>query len=152
GGPIVAPKQDIVLGIYYLTLENENELGAGQVFGSPDEAILAYEMGLVHLHAPIKCRVEILDADGADGKRNEVVQTTTGRLIFNSILPEALRYRPMFITRPLLVKDTADVVSMCHRACGAERTIQFLDDAKALAYRFATKSGVTIAMTDMDVP
>src|SRR5215212_9089762 len=82
----------------------------------------------------------------------EIVSTTTGRLIFNEILPEVLRYGPMFISRPLLVKDSADVVSMCHRACGAERTIRFLDDAKALAYRFATKSGVTISMTDMDVP
>jgi DNA-directed RNA polymerase subunit beta' len=152
GGPIVAPKQDIVLGIYYLTVENENAFGAGQIFGSPEEAILAYNMGMVHLHAPVKCRVLIPDPEAPRGVRYELVQTTTGRLIFGQILPEELRYQPNFTSRALAVKDAADTVAMCYRACGAERTIRFLDDAKALAYEFATRSGVTISMTDMDVP
>src|SRR5262249_57997390 len=67
-------------------------------------------------------------------------------------LPHALQYQPMFTVRPLLKKDIADMISLCHRACGAERTIQLLDEAKALGFRSATKSGVTISMTDMDVP
>jgi DNA-directed RNA polymerase subunit beta' len=152
GGPIVAPKQDIVLGMYYLTIENENGHGAGQSFASPTEAILAYEMGYIHIHAPIKCRVPIHEPDSTDRVHYEVIATTPGRLILNEILPEKLRHRPLYTSRPLLVKDLAELVSVCHAECGAERTIQFLDDSKKLAYEFATRSGVTISMTDMDVP
>jgi DNA-directed RNA polymerase subunit beta' len=152
GGPIVAPKQDIVLGMYYLTLEDENQKGAGQAFASPTEAILAYEMGYIHIHAPIKCRVPIYAPDAPGRVHYEVISITAGRLVLNEILPEKLRYRPLYTSRPLLVKDLAELVSVCHAECGAERTIQFLDDSKKLAYEFATRSGVTIAMTDMDVP
>src|SRR5918996_878485 len=76
GGPIVAPKQDIVLGMYYLTLEDENQKGAGQAFASPTEAILAYEMGYIHIHAPIKCRVPIYAPDAPGRVHYEVISIT----------------------------------------------------------------------------
>src|SRR5439155_20112464 len=75
-----------------------------------------------------------------------------GRLIMNEILPPQLRYRSNLIDKALDKKGISDMVSLCHKICGAERTIQLLDEAKSLGFRFATKSGVTISMTDMDVP
>jgi DNA-directed RNA polymerase subunit beta' len=200
GGPIVAPIQDIVLGLYYLTESNETAQGAGAVYTNPQEAILAYESGAVALHAPVKCRVPVygedasplgdtetrgegrgeisdnghaelaIDSNGAEPAPvssngaspepsgeptvlgHEVIETTIGRLILSEVLPERLRYRPFFMKKTLDKKGISEMVSMCHREYGAERTIRLLDEAKALGFRFATRSGITISMTDMDVP
>src|SRR5262249_49740013 len=150
GLPIVAPIQDIVLGLYYLTEERPGAVGEGAVFGSAEEAILAYESGDIGLGARIKARVKKDEEDGTQSR--VMLETTPGRLIMNEILPPRLRYRPMFADKSLDKKAIADMVSLCHKEYGAERTIQLLDEAKELGFRFATRSGVTFSMTDMDVP
>jgi len=149
GGPIVAPIQDIVLGVYYLTEERADAPGAGSVFADPNEAFKAHQLGWVHLLAPIRCRVRL---HTEEGEEQRVVETTVGRLYLNDILPERMRYREAYLRGPLVKSDLSAMVSTCYREYGAERTIQLLDDLKALGFHAATQAGVTIAMTDMAVP
>lgn len=150
GGPIVAPIQDIVLGIYYVTEQKNDDPGSGAMFGSTEEAFTAYQTEQVSLLAPIKCRVDYVNDD--DSREHRVVECTVGRLYLNEILPPRLRYRPQFISKAMKQEDIGAMVSLCHREYGPERTIQLLDEAKSLGFRFATRSGTTISMTDMDVP
>src|SRR5581483_866058 len=177
GGPIVAPIQDIVLGSYYLTMMRE--LGEGEeprnyVFASPEEAMLAYNMGELDLHEPISVRLphrlstaaeaetryEIVghkNGNGSlprtrDGKVDTSKYTTVGRLIFNQILPERLKYTDKYLLRTINRKGVSDVVSDVYETHGKERCINFLDDLKDIGFKYATKGGMTISMTDMDIP
>ncbi|HLV80339.1 MAG TPA: DNA-directed RNA polymerase subunit beta', partial [Chthonomonadaceae bacterium] len=176
GGPIVAPVQDIVLGSYYLTMMrqlDEGEQPRPYVFSSPEEAILAYNTGEISLHDPISVRLshrlsaaedaevreEIIGAaDGFENlpQKNGRVDTsnftTAGRLLFNTILPERLRYTDKYLLRTLNKKGISDMISDVYETHGKECTINFLDDLKAMGFKYATASGCTIAITDMDVP
>jgi len=141
GRPVVAPIQDIVLGIYYLTQKTETGSKKPEdwpMFANEEEAILAYDSGLLDLHQPIRVR---LPGTG-------LTQVTVGGLIFNEVLPEDMRY----VNDTMDQKALSKLVAECHKKHGAYRTIQLLDDTKALGFRFATISGITIAMTDMDIP
>jgi DNA-directed RNA polymerase subunit beta' len=175
GGPIVAPIQDIVLGSYYLTMMRELETDAeprNYVFSSPEEAMLAYHTGELNLHEPISVRLPHRLSSAADaetryeiiGRRNGSLPqkpdgqadiskfTTVGRLIFNQILPERLKYTDRYLLRTINRKGVSDVVSDVYETHGKECCINFLDDLKDLGFRFATRGGMTISMTDMDIP
>jgi len=142
GRPIVAPIQDIVLGAYYLTQKKDiPEDYEIPVFSNPAEATLAYNNGLLDLHDVIKVRIEV------NGTR-EMRETTVGRLIFNQVLPEGMQYLDAEIDK----KAMSSLVSECHAKYGADRTIQLLDDLKNLGFRYSTFGGITISMTDMDIP
>ena len=142
GRPIVAPIQDIVLGAYYLTQRKEvDDDYVHPVFANPQEAIFVYNSGAIDLHAPVKVRLEI------DGER-KMFETTVGRLIFNQILPEGMGYLDAEIDK----KAMANLVRECHAKYGSERTIQLLDDLKNIGFRYSTFGGITISMTDMDIP
>jgi DNA-directed RNA polymerase subunit beta' len=142
GRPIVAPIQDIVLGAYYLTQKREAPEGQEiPLFANVQEAIFAYSNGALDLHEPIKVRLEI------DGLR-ELRETSVGRLIFNQILPEGMGYIDAAIDK----KTMSKLVSDSHALYGADRTIELLDDLKSIGFRYSTFSGLTISMTDMDIP
>jgi len=140
GEPIVAPTLDMVLGCYYLTINKPGEKGEGMVFSSDDEAKLAYDLGLVGLHAKIKVR----DKD----HEHKLLETTTGRIIFNEILPKEMDFRNEVMDK----KALKDIIAQCYVAFGNEITARVADDIKRLGFRFATRSGITIAATDLDVP
>ncbi len=150
GGPIVAPIQDIVLGLYYLTESKADALGAGTLFAGPSEAIHAHQLGKVSLLAPVKVRVQYTDDDGDTFPR--VIETTVGRLYLNEVLPPRMKYRSNYIDRTMVKGDVNRLVSECYQKYGSQRTIELLDDAKALGFIFSNMSGVTISMTDMAVP
>ncbi len=137
GKPIVTPIRDIILGCYYLTQKRLGAKGSGKVFASPHEAILAYDNGHVDLHADITVRAE-----------NALLNTTTGRLIFNQILPPKLRYLDRVVDKPELDR----LISECYAHYGSNRTVQLLDDIKDTGFRFSTRAGITLSMTDMDIP
>ncbi len=137
GGPVVTPTQDMVLGCYYLTLSRDNEKGAGRIFSSGDEAIMAYDLGQVSLHAMIAVKF-------GDVR----VATTVGRVIFNERLPEALRYVNEVVDKKRLGRIVAD----CYRLLGAVETAAILDSIKEMGFRFATRAGITISLADLDVP
>jgi len=142
GRPIVAPVQDIVLGAYYLTQMAPGEPGEF-VYSSPQEALLAHGNGVVRLQEPIRVRI----TDPATGEKR-IETTTPGRLILNSILPESLRW----VNDLLDKKKLAQLVNRCYEAEGRMRTIRLLDELKDLGFLYATKGGITISMTDMDIP
>ncbi|MFN3649643.1 MAG: DNA-directed RNA polymerase subunit beta' [Armatimonadota bacterium] len=150
GGPIVAPQQDIVLGVYFLSQEKEDAPGAGATFGNPDEVIQAHTAGRVGLLAPIKVRVNFTDEDGEQFPR--IVDTTVGRVYLNQILPPRMQWRPEYTSKVMVKGDVSAMISDCHTKYGAQRTIELLDDVKALGYRMSSLSGVTVSMTDMAVP
>jgi len=137
GKPMVVPTRDMVLGSYYLTQKRVGAKGSGKVFANSDEVVLAYDNGVVDLHADIRVRV-----DGA------MMETTPGRLILNDLLPPKIRY----IDRVVDYWELGRLVEACHREYGTTRTVQLLDDLKELGFKYSTTAGITISMTDMDVP
>lgn len=137
GRPITVPTQDMVIGSYYLTLEKEGATGEGMVFGSLEEMLLAYYHKAVSLHARIKIRLE-----------GKVKETTVGRAIFNSIIPEELGYWEVTIDK----KKLAELVDEAYDKIGPARTAALLDNLKAMGYHYATISGTTIAVPDIEIP
>jgi len=137
GKPIVVPSQDIVLGCYYLTKVKPGEVGENKTFSSPEEVQIAYDTGKVGLHARIRVRLN-----------GEIVETTTGRVVFNQYVPEGLG----FINELLSKKRLTDIVSDCYRLHGNKITAKFLDDLKDLGFYYAMNSGVSISLTDVITP
>ena len=137
--PVTAPSLDIVLGCYYLTLIKPGAKGGGKVFGNFEEAKIAYELGIIDFSAEIEVR------DRDNGGR---IKTTAGRILFNEALPPELHF----------YNETADkaalksLVSDCIRLLGNEATATVLDNLKQLGFDFATKSGISIAMNDIEEP
>jgi len=137
GRPLAVPSQDIVLGIYYLTKAKPGDLGEGKLFYSPEEVIIAYDHGKVGLHAKIKVRID-----------GQVIETTTGRVLFNQIVPPELG----FINELLTKKRMEEIVGQAYKKFGNLRTAEFLDDLKELGFFWATKSGATVGMADVLIP
>ena len=137
GSPIVFPSQDMVLGIYYLTMTKPGDKGEGKYFSGPDEVLMALEAKSVGYNA--LCKVEI------DG---ELVETTPGRIILNEELPDEIE----FINIPLGDKDLKRLVADCYAERGPHVTVQMLDNIKDLGFRYATIFGATIGMDDIVIP
>ncbi|MHB8078413.1 MAG: DNA-directed RNA polymerase subunit beta' [Candidatus Krumholzibacteriia bacterium] len=137
GEPISTPTQDMVLGCYYLTLARQGDKGEGKAFADPDDAVAAFEAGLVGKHALIKVRF-------ADGRR----ETTVGRIIFNQILPAGWEY----VNKPLNKKALARIVGEVHHKLGVTDCMQFLDRLKELGFHHATMAGITIGIDDILIP
>lgn len=148
GEPVVAPTLDIVLGCYYLTmvrLGTKGEYKKGEdrsqtVYGSFDEAKLAYDMGLVGLQACIRVR------DPMTG--GEIVETSVGRIIFNDAIPEEMGFRNAIMDK----KAIKDLVAECHQQLGNDCTAEMVDKLKAIGFHYGTTSGISIAMNDLQVP
>ena len=143
GEPTVAPTLDMVLGCYYMTIVRPGAKGEGQEFGNPEEARLAYDLGVIDLQASIKVRMAT-----QDGGQPELVSTTVGRIIFNEALPEGLRFRNDTMDR----KALRAIVGQCYRKYGSEETAEVVNRIKDVGFAFATKSGITIAVGDLTIP
>jgi DNA-directed RNA polymerase subunit beta' len=140
GEPTVAPTLDMVFGCYYLTTIRPGSKGEGSLFGSFEEAKLAYELGQIDLRAEI----EVRDQERG-GQR---IKTSVGRIIFNEVLPKELG----FYNKPIDKSGLKQIVSECCRLLSDEETANVLDNFKQLGFHYATKSGITIAMNDIEVP
>ncbi len=137
GSPIVVPTQDIVLGCYYLTKYREGEKGEGMVFGSTEEVIVAYNSKVIGLHAKIKVKIN-----------GEFTETTTGRVIFNQIVPKEMGY-----FNQLLIKKTfGGFIGQMFLKLGNKVTAKFLDDLKDTGFRYATAGGLSVSYGDMIIP
>ncbi|HKI78473.1 MAG TPA: DNA-directed RNA polymerase subunit beta' [Ignavibacteriaceae bacterium] len=137
GSPIVVPTQDIVLGCYYLTKYREGGLGEGMSFSSMDEAIIAYNSKIIGLHSKIKVRID-----------GQMVETTTGRVIFNQIVPKEMGY-----FNQLLIKKTfGGFIGQMFMKLGNKVTAKFLDDLKDLGFRYSTAGGLSVSYADMIIP
>ena len=137
GMPATAPSLDIVLGCYYLTSPKPTAKGKGKVFSSPDDAKLAYEVGIIDLGAEIRVR-----------RQGQMVETTVGRIIFNDALPPQMQFQNKTMNK----SSIRSLVSDCVRILGHEATAAVLDSLKQLGFDYATKSGVSIAMSDIEEP
>ena len=159
GGPVAVPSQDMVLGIYYLTLEKDGDKGEGKYFKSENEAYLAYENKVITLHSKIKVRRTGVDKDG--NPISQVVDCTLGRILFNEIIlqdlgfvdrskPEnALAYEIDFHVGK---KQLKQILDKCINIHGATKTAEVLDDIKAIGYKFSTRGALTVSISDMTVP
>ena len=142
GEPIVAPTLDIAFGCYYLTMAMDGARGEGRKFASFDDARLAHEMGSIDLRAEVKVR----RPGGENGSR--WIDTTVGRIIFNDALPEGMDFRNEEQGKDSLKEITAE----CFQSFGNEETMKVLDSIKTLGFQYASKSGTTIAINDIEVP
>jgi DNA-directed RNA polymerase subunit beta' len=148
GSPVVSPLQDIVLGAYYLTMNDpQHQQEVRHRFANSEEARLAFERGDVRLHEPIEVRLVRPNTN-----EPEFVQTTVGRLIFQEIMPDELRYAPEWLNRVYNKKTLSEVIRAVYQTCGHARTVRFLDDLKALGFEWGLRGGITFALTDMAVP
>jgi DNA-directed RNA polymerase subunit beta' len=148
GSPVVSPLQDIVLGAYYLTMNDpQHQQEVRHRFANPEEARLAFERGDARLHEPIEVRLVLPNAETPT-----LVQTTIGRLIFQEIMPDELRYAPEWLNRVYNKKTLSEVIRAVYQTCGHARTVRFLDDLKALGFEWGLRGGITFALTDMAVP
>ncbi len=155
GEPIVEPTKDMVLGMYYLTVERDGVLGSGTAYTSVEDVELAYDMGLIHIHAPITLYTTTYY--GEDGKRvpdevpiERTIQTTAGRAIFNRQLPDGVRYWDVGI--PLGKGEVKDLVAEIYEHVGPEFTAEAVDRMKSIGFQFATRSGLSIAVDDLVIP
>ena len=141
GEPVVAPTLDMVLGCYYLTMVEEGAPRTSRRFVSFDDARLDYEMGNIDLRALISVR------NGSDDNGRAWMETTVGRIIFNEILPPEMGFRNQELDKTALKELTAE----CYRSLGNDKTVVVLDAMKDLGFRYASKSGTTIAINDIEV-
>lgn len=137
GSPIVLPTQDIVLGCYYLTKMREGDKGEGMQFPSTEEVIIAYDTGVVGLHAKIKVRID-----------GQLIETTVGRVIFNQIVPKEMGY----INQLLVKKNFSSLIGKMFMKLGNKVTAKFLDDLKDIGFKYASLGGISISFIDMVVP
>ncbi|MDP2211836.1 MAG: DNA-directed RNA polymerase subunit beta' [Candidatus Aquicultor sp.] len=142
GRPLVTPTQDMVLGVYYLTAHREGRLGAGKIFGSVEEAILAHEAAEVDLQSMIELRVK-----NAKNERSRI-ETTVGRIIFNRALPDDFEY----INHEVGKKEMARIVERLAAERAAGEVPDILDKIKELGFYYATRAGITIAIGDVQIP
>ena len=159
GGPVAVPSQDMVLGIYYLTQERPGAKGEGKIFKSVNEAILAYENGVVTLHSKIKARVTKTMPDGT--VHSGVVESTVGRFIFNEIIPQDLGFVDRSVEGNELLlevdfhvgkKQLKKILEKVINVHGATQTAVTLDDIKAIGYKYSTRAAMPVSISDMTVP
>ncbi len=158
GRPVAVPTQDMVLGSYYLTMLRENEKGAGKVFRDPMEAVMAYQEGVVALHAPVKIR---MTREAGGNRLSKIITTTVGRVLFNEPIPQDLGFvdrtdpenqfelEVSFLVRK---KELGKIIDRCIARHGTAKTAEVLDRIKALGFKYSTKSAITVAVIDAVIP
>jgi DNA-directed RNA polymerase subunit beta' len=139
GIPVVYPTQDMVLGLYYMTMEKPFAKGEGKIFKDRDEVILAYQSGEVELQAKIKVKI--------DGK---LVDTTVGRVIVSTIVPEEIPFEEY--NKPLTKKELQQLINISYRRAGNKKTVIFADRIKDLGFAMATRSGLSISVDYLTIP
>ena len=158
GRAVATPTQDMILGSYYLTMLRDGEPGEGKAFRNFDEAVMAYESGVIGLHAKIKVRVE-KEFDGV--KKTKVIETTLGRLIFNNPLPQDLGFVDrsipgnefvLEIDQVVKKKQLGQIIDYCIKKHGSAVCANMLDEIKAMGYKYSTRASFSISVYDMTIP
>ena len=150
GKPIIVPSQDIVLGIYYITLERDGELGEGSSFSEIGQLEHALHSRTLSMHAKIKARLEAYDDKGVLASR--VVETTPGRILLAQILPKHPNLPFSLINRLLTKKDLQNVIDTVYRHCGQKETVIFADRLMAIGFHHACRAGISFGKDDLVIP
>ena len=158
GKPVTVPTQDMILGAYYLTMEIPGEIGEGNYYSSPEEAIMAYENHDVGLHCKIWVRME----KEVDGKKVQgKIETTVGRIIYNEGIPQNLgfvdRTKPENLLKlevdfPVSKKNLGKIIAKSINVNGLSATAELLDYIKATGFKHSTTAGITVSIDDVKVP
>lgn len=153
GSPIVGPSKDMVLGVYYLTMEvrDREHKGEGRAFSNLDEVEMAYSLDQLGIHAPIKLRIDTWYDDNDQRMpepENRVIETTVGRALFNQIMPPKMQ----FVNRVLDKKAMQHLVADIYKHLREDGTPDVVDAIKDIGFKYATVSGTTIAISDIAVP
>jgi DNA-directed RNA polymerase subunit beta' len=167
GRPIINPTQDIVLGLYYATrmrrfvqgshregslkFDDKSQQLAGYlrgVYSSPEEVRMAYDNGVLDLHAAIKVRMTDVDDDG--NKDTKLVQTTAGRVLISEVLPQGLPFD--YVNKVLNKKALSSLIDICYRKHRNKETVLLADRLRTLGFSFATTAGISVCMDDMVIP
>ncbi len=139
GKPIIVPTQDIVLGLYYLTIDRKYRDGEGRIFADPEEARIAYDAGEVDLHARVKVRMD-----------GQIVDTTPGRVLLREVIPDMIPFS--VVNRVMDKKSIGQLVDICYRQGGEKATVLLSDRLKGIGFRYATIGGISICIDDMIIP
>ncbi len=159
GAPVAVPSQDMVLGIYYLTIDKPGDLGEGKFFKSKNEAILAYENKVITLHSKIKVRMKGTAPDGTE--MTAIIESTLGRILFNEIIPQDLGIVDRTIPGNELAleidylvgkKQLKGILDRLFNTHGATKTAEVLDDIKSIGYKYSTRAALTVSISEMTVP
>ena len=158
GRSVTVPSQDMILGSYYLTIDRAGEKGEGHVYRNFDEAMMAYENGLLGIHAPIKVRVS-REINGV--VHTGLIDATLGRLIFNQNIPQDLGFvdrtdpehmLDLEISFPTVKKKLSQIIDSCIKVHGNAVTSQVLDEIKAMGFKYSTRGSISISVYDMMIP
>jgi DNA-directed RNA polymerase subunit beta' len=142
GKPVIVPSKDIVLGIHYLTMEDDRVPGSGMIFADYEEMMRAHQNdGILHLHAPIQIRW-----------RRRRVKTTVGRIILASLIPDNPNIDFETINMNLTVKEISALIDIVYRYCGQKETVKFADDIMTLGFKYSTISGISFGKDDLIIP
>ena len=150
GKPIIVPSQDIVLGLYYITMEREGEKGEGMVFADVKEIQQALDAKQVSLHARVKARYRTIDEEGKPIVVR--VETTPGRMLLSEVLPRNTKVPFSLINRLLTKKDVQNVIDIVYRHCGQKETVIFADRIMGLGYSHACRAGISFGKDDLIIP
>ena len=150
GTPIIVPSQDIVLGLYYMSLMMEGEPGEGMAFGSVDEIQHALDNDVITLHTKIKGRFETVDEKGKPV--SEVHDTTPGRMLIGQLLPRRPGVAFDLVNRPLTKREISHMIDVVYRHCGQKETVIFCDRVMGLGFSHACRAGISFGKDDMVVP
>ena len=150
GAPIIVPSQDMILGLYYVSMERQGMKGEGMMFADVDEVMHALDAGEVHLHAKITARIPQIDEEG-----NEVLkryETTPGRLRLGALLPKNAKAPFDLVNRLLRKSEVQQVIDTVYRYCGQKESVIFCDQIMTMGFREAFKAGISFGKDDMVVP
>ena len=150
GKPIIVPTQDMILGLYYATMDRESEKGDGMMFGGVAEIEHALQSKQVSLHAKIKARYKTVDENNKPVTL--IVNTTPGRMMLAEELPRHPNVPFSLINRLVRKKEITEVIDVVYRHCGQKKTVIFCDHIMALGFRFAAKAGISFGKDDMIIP
>src|SRR6476659_9109923 len=151
GTPITLPSQDMVLGLYYITkgektMGTETVKGEGKIFYSTDEVIIAYNEGVLDMHAWIKVKENVRENDGV--LKHKLLDTTVGRVIFNQFVPKEVGFVNALLTKKNLREIIGDIIKITN----IPKTVKFLDDIKQLGFRTAFQGGLSFNINDLIIP
>ena len=150
GKPIIVPSQDIILGLYYLSMERDGEPGEGMAFADIQEILLALDNGSVSLHAKVKARVTTFDENGE--RVTKVVETTPGRARLADLLPQNPNVTFSLVNKLMTKKEVSNVIDYIYRHCGQKDTVIFCDRLMSLGFGQACRAGISFGIADLTTP
>ena len=150
GKPIIVPSQDIILGLYYLSMISESALGEGMIFSSSSEALMALDNNQVDLQAKVKIRVNTFDVSG--NPVVEIVETTPGRAKLSTLLPKHSSVTFDTINKLMTKKEVTNVIDYVYRHCGQKDTVIFCDQLMSMGFKHACTAGISFGISDLETP